>query len=82
MGGVVPIFRCGRCGAPGAPVDVVHEGERLLTVHACRPCLAEVKLELARVRPVYEAMLEVGLSRAFADDLMGLVVAKLFPDDE
>lgn len=68
--GVVALFRCGRCGAPARPVDLVRGGATIGSVSGCEKCVAEGVEEMANVQPIFDAMLAAGVPRADANAVM------------
>jgi protein-arginine kinase activator protein McsA len=76
---VVPLFRCQCCGKAGAHVDLLDvDSKEVTTVVACDGCVEESLAHLARVRPVHDAMLAVGVPEDVAQALMNLLL-ELWP---
>jgi len=69
MGDVIPILKC-KCGFPAKPVELEFRGEVIGTFKACGICIQETTDRLARVRPVFEAMLAAGITRENANKAM------------
>jgi hypothetical protein len=67
---VTPLFRCGRCGATGKPVDVALREKVVATAYACDDCIEKTANELAMVRPVFDELLRRGVPRDTANAMM------------
>lgn len=80
MNVVVPLFACKRCGEPGKTVGLQHAGTTVAVLHACHGCIDQTAAELARVRPVFDAMLAAGVARDLANDVMTFLLERLYPD--
>ena len=63
-------MRCERCGQPGRPYDFVIRGEVLLRGVSCAPCIAEAEAEIAAYRAEFQALLEAGVSRTEANEII------------
>ncbi len=69
MTGVTPLHRCGRCGEAGQPVSVTH-GDDVYRANACEACIEGVTAFLATQRPIFQALLAVGVARETANVMM------------
>ena len=79
MNNVVPIFKCRRCGAAGRPVDTALDGEVVASGYGCSSCVEKTTSELARVRPIFDAMIAAGVDRVLANDTMTFLLTRLNP---
>ena len=79
MSNVVPIRRCGRCGALATERDLTLRGETVLALLSCDDCVARGVAELAHVRPIFDAMIAAGVPRDLANDAMTFVLEKWTP---
>lgn len=73
---VIQLFRCRRCGAPGTSRVGVKGGEEVMRFFGCDACVDEDSATLARVRPIFDAMLEAGIDRDLANDTMTFMLQK------
>lgn len=66
---------CQRCGgADGSTITIVHCNTAIARGALCEPCLAIANEDTAKLREEFDALLEVGVSRERANQLM---IAKL-----
>ena len=81
MSNVVPLRKC-VCGAPGTIREayVCGSPEDIATFVACDACTERSLKFLARVRPVFEAMIAVGVPGQIANDTMSFLLDQI-PDD-
>lgn len=79
MSNVSPLFKCGRCGGPSKPFDLTLNGEPHSSGFGCGACIDQTIDDLARVRPVFDAMLTVGVDRVLANDTMTFLLERLHP---
>ena len=73
---VTPIFSC-KCGAAALPVDVELDGVMVGTGRACNACLENAKRTLGRMRPIFDAMISVGVDNKLANDTMTFLLDRL-----
>lgn len=78
MNNIVPIRRC-ICGELGVEREIVCALESV-TVIACDKCMAKFDGELARVRPVFDAMLACGVTREVANITMTFLMERIADD--
>lgn len=76
MGDVVQLHRCSRCGAAGKRTELAKDGVTVAEFSACDACIDAVTGTLARVRPVFDAMLAVGIDREVANDAMTFLLER------
>lgn len=75
---VHPLHACRRCGAPAKPTDFVVSGTgEAFSLNVCPGCIAEGQAYLARVHPVFEAMIAAGIDREIANDAMVYLHARM-----
>lgn len=77
-----PTARTCRCGAPGALVDVAHDGQygpHIYTIIACEACLDTSMEQLSKVRPVFNAMIAADVPQPIANEVMSFLLEKLDP---
>lgn len=55
------------------------EGEIMASFRACDACINETQSELDRVRPVFDAMIAVGLDRELANEVMSTILERIYP---
>lgn len=67
---MVDVDLCVSCGAIGRKVTINLDGETVHTFFACTDCFEHGKQKLARLRPVFDAMLKCGVSRDHANETM------------
>jgi hypothetical protein len=81
MSNIVPIRRCARCKEElGEPVDLAFKGEVFATVNACAKCVAQTAAEMAKSRPIFDAMIAAGVPRELANDAMTWLLERWTPD--
>jgi hypothetical protein len=82
---VVPLHRpppCSHCGGVGKPVEVCCPDDRSFTIISiCDSCRDKCALKLARVMPVFEAMLACGASREVANEAMSFLLNAMDAED-
>lgn len=69
---VVPLHRC-LCGKVGQPNVLTCDDEEE-TIFACAECVAKTEAVIARVRPIFEALLACGVSREVANETMSFML--------
>jgi hypothetical protein len=80
MSNVVPIRRCGRCGEPCNYRRTIElRGQAMADVVACDACVDLMTSELARVRPVFDAMIACGVDRVIANNTMTFLLNLVQP---
>lgn len=81
MAEIIPLHVCGSCGSPNCdpPRVLVCEGEPDTTVFFCEACLARHEATLAKVRPVFGTMIDIGVPREIASDVMTYLLER-WPD--
>lgn len=79
MSNVVALRPCRGCGGPARRVELAHRGEVFVTVDICGACVDKGQEELARVRPVFDAMVAAGVPRDVANDTMTYMLGRLGP---
>lgn len=84
MAEVTPLHPCQRCGRSARRRELVHEGRTLFEFLSCDACIEQTESELARVKPVFEAMLAAGVNRAVANYAMTCMLEhpQVFKPDE
>jgi hypothetical protein len=70
MSDIVPLFRCGSCGAPGAPVRLDLNGEQVATANACSSCVQRGVEFLAAERVLFDVIIGAGVDSACANAMM------------
>lgn len=75
---VVPIRAC-VCGCAGRRRVLELKGD-FLTFNACDICVATGEAFLARVRPIFDAMIACGVPRDVANETMSFMLDRV-PDD-
>ena len=76
---ITPIRRCALCGELARPVDIEFQGAVVAEVSACDACIEQTEAELAQVRPVFRAMLDVGVPHEIADETMTYLLSRMHP---
>jgi hypothetical protein len=77
---VTSIYRCGRCRAKGTRLEICLAGEPLdMKVYACAKCVEKTVSELDWVRPIFDAMVAVGIPNSLANDAMTFLLNGLEP---
>jgi len=79
MGDVVPIRRCGRCGAPARKRTVFFDGKEVAEFDACDLCVSQTNEKLGEERKIFLALLDFGVDRETANAMM---IAKHAHEDE
>ena len=74
MSRVIPIRRCVSCDDLGEPVTLTFRGDDIARRNVCAKCVSETHEELARVRPIFDAMIAAGVDRGFANDAMTFIL--------
>jgi hypothetical protein len=74
---VVDLFRCKGCGAPGTRRTLCYQGESLAHFVSCDACVAVMDAVLKRVRPVFDALIAVGVDRDLANATMTFLLDRL-----
>lgn len=68
LSGVLVI--CSRCADPGREIAITRDGVVELTITACDNCLAKARSELAALEVQFQALLQAGVSREQANEIM------------
>lgn len=72
---VIPIRRCVSCSNRlGEPVTLTFRGDYIARRNVCAECVSETHEELARVRPIFDAMIAAGVDRVLAKDAMTFIL--------
>lgn len=71
---IIPIRRCVSCNRLGEPVTLAFRGDDIVRRNVCESCVNETHTELAKVRPVFDAMITAGFDRALANDAMTFIL--------
>lgn len=81
-GEVQNLFTCSACGKVAKPRQLVFaEDERhMVSLTACDECLARSEKFLAKVRPVFDQMIKIGVPNAIANEVMSKLL-ELVTDD-
>lgn len=84
MADIIPLHRCGRCGAQGQPIEIVQvdDADRVIAQSpavVCDACMARVEGDLDRARPVFETMIACGVPSDIADNVMAYLMMQ-WPD--
>lgn len=77
---VVEMHRCEQCGKPARKVDLQLCGEHIAHFFGCAACGEQTQDELARVRPVFYAMIAAGVSRELANDTMTFLIDRFYAE--
>lgn len=72
----IVLHRC-PCGAPARVRHFWFAGQKVGTAPICDGCFDAGEAQLARVRPVFDAMLGVGVSREIANEVMCYLTLRL-----
>jgi hypothetical protein len=67
---IIPLFRCGRCGAAGDPVSIELDGEQVATARACEACVQRGVEFLAGERVLFDVIIAAGVDEACANVMM------------
>lgn len=80
MAEIVPLHVCGGCGGPGRPRDLqCVDDDSITTIHICDACHARHSKTLDRVRPVFCTMIDIGMPKPIASEVMTFLLAR-WPD--
>lgn len=82
LNNVTPLFRCGSCGGEGRPLDLVCDDDKVVTtVIVCPTCHARHRESLDKVRPVFGTMIDIGVPKPIATEVMGFLLDR-WPDPD
>lgn len=82
MTGIVNLFTC-VCGKPAQPrlMAFAEDPQHTVGFTACEECLDRSNKFLAKVRPVFDKMIEIGVPRGIANDVMTELLTRVDDDD-
>lgn len=76
MSEVVPLLRCRRCGKAGSPCTLEHKDQAVAHFVACDECVEYCSSTMARVRPIFDAMIAAGIDRELANETMTFMLER------
>lgn len=74
---VIEMKTCCKCGAPARERELFYQDKLVDTFDACKSCISEITDRLARVRSIFEAMLEAGIDYDLANATMTFLLDRL-----
>lgn len=81
MSEIIHINTCRRCKkALGKPTEIAYRGEVVAKVNCCDECFDRTNNELESVRPIFDTMLECGVSRELANETMTFLLERHFQE--
>jgi hypothetical protein len=69
MSNVIPFRRC-KCGSAAKEAELCFGEDAIGAFFACDDCLNKTAAEIESVKPVFDAMIAVGVSREHANETM------------
>lgn len=80
-GNIANLFTC-VCGKPAKPRKLIYAEDESESVvfSACEECLARSENFLAKVRPIFDKMIEIGVPREIANNSMNHLLIQLTDD--
>lgn len=79
MSNIVPIRKCRTCGKPATRRTLALNDVPVVDFNSCDECVGETDAELARARPVFDAMIGAGVPRDVANDAMTFLLDRWKP---